>query len=250
MDANESIREKYRIIGEIGVEKNKFGKYCTYLMAIEKLIDKNQPTIPTVWLKKLLSYFTDVGKLEQEYFENKNKEKIDTHTQDAISYFANHKEYQFNGEYEYRLPFNFDFSFLSDVGIYPPSPAMAEAVRRRKKKRVSAPPVEVKPNMRPYSLHTLLRYCISAYFALEEPKETKEQAILFFLKEIEIFIAKYFNQTDKDAFKKPYKKQVIAGYLTMKIAGYRLSQKVYNKFTNPNIYEATRNALRPKKKKD
>ena len=162
-----------------------------------------------------------------------------------MNYLSKEKGYNISGEYEYVFSFNFDFPFIADL-ISPPNNAISEAIKRRRKKRSYTPPNERKPNMQPYSLETLLRYCISAYFALDKPKATKEQAILFFLKEIETYVDKHFNQSDKDTFKKPYKKQVIAGYLTMKVAGYRLSQKVHNKCTNPNIYEATRNALRPK----
>ena len=97
-----------------------------------------------------------------------------------------------------------------------------------------------------YSLETLLKSCVTAYLELETPPNTKDKSIRFFIKLVTSYADKYFNEKDKDKLK-PYKKQVIAGCLTLKVAGFRLSQKVHNKCTNPNIFEATRNALRPKK---
>ena len=166
----------------------------------------------------------------------------------ALAYFVTQDEYVFSGEYEHKSLYNVAFTSPFTSGNY---------TGKRKKKRSRSTETDVKPTppvMRQYSLETMLYSCISAYLTINERRESggnpikKEEAIRILYDEVCKYADSYFTVQDKEKFTE-YKRKVVAGFLTIKVAGYALSQKLKSDFSNQNIYQATRNAFRTKRKK-
>lgn len=100
-----------------------------------------------------------------------------------------------------------------------------------------------------YSTEQLLSMCISNYLLFVGETKSKKEAIEYFITCIDNYVGTAMSDTHIKIFT-DYKRKVIAGYLTMKVAGWQLFDPIKSEtFTNQHLFDAVRNALNDKKQK-
>jgi len=221
MIGDENILGDYEILGVFGVKKALLEKYKQYRLEILSLIRKGQP-IPNILAKRYFTVFQELDWVEALRSNEKRKEMHTEASNKAIKYFEAYPEYHFSGQ------------------------------NSKTRKRIR-PLTTGKDNIdyfEPYSLNEMIRHCIHNYFfkgMITGGYPNNDDIILYFYKDISEYTNNHLNSDQKESFT-DYKKKVIAAYMTI-CTGRRLFDISKTKFTNRDLFQTTRNAFRPKKRK-
>lgn len=230
MSTPTNLQKEYLVMLRIAVERKDYVEYLKCYTKIEDLAEKGKP-IPAKLFRQWTQYMADyttveaMERVEQIIPHTRYKEHI-LQVDHIEEFFGKLKGYNFEETYTT----NRKIDWKATLATMFPRPQNIPSEQ---------------PAFRILSLQNLIQEAVLIYISQDPPINDKDEAIRFFFEQVNIYIGQ-LNPENKALFKGDYKKRIIAGYLA-NIMQWQLIDPS-KKLTTKELFQATRNAFRPKKR--